>query len=225
MAKKPTKEKEKQKTAKLIVRKFGDDSAKKVSKEIPEFLQTEVSPKLLAQVVLTGRKRTRIRRAHTKERAEVRGGGAKPWRQKGTGRARHGSRRSPLWVGGGVTFGPRSRKERVLPVPVKMKRRALAGALSQHVAAGTFGIVQLEEKISMKTKDVAMMIGKSKGLLLVVKDGRDDLKRGAKNLQKVRVKEAKKITVEDVLAAREVWLEEEMLSLVARRCGEKKKVN
>src|SRR3989344_4420590 len=88
---------------------------------LPDFLTGTVSPLLLAQVRHTQRKRSRVRRAHTKERAEVRGGGRKPWKQKGTGRARHASTRSPIWVGGGTTFGPRVRKERVLRIPQAMK--------------------------------------------------------------------------------------------------------
>jgi len=68
--------------------------------------------------------------AHVKDRSEVRGGGKKPWRQKGTGRARHGSRRSPLWTGGGVTFGPRKDRTLSKVLPKKMKQKALLGALS-----------------------------------------------------------------------------------------------
>src|SRR5687767_13595733 len=101
----------KKKTPELIRRIFGEKKVTKVA--APAFLAVAASPLLLAQALHTSRKRTRIRRAHTKERAEVRGGGRKPWKQKGTGRSRHGSSRSPIWVGGGTTFGPRSRHERI----------------------------------------------------------------------------------------------------------------
>jgi len=88
---------------------------------------------LVHQVVVTQMANSRQVLAHTKDRSEVRGGGAKPWRQKGTGRARHGSIRSPIWVGGGVAFGPT--KERVFAKKInkKMKRQALFMVLSSKV--------------------------------------------------------------------------------------------
>jgi large subunit ribosomal protein L4 len=83
----------------------------KITKSVdgfPTLADYEVREKLLAEVVRSELMNLRSGNAHTKTRAEVRGGGKKPWKQKGTGRARHGSIRSPLWVGGGVTFGPRN---------------------------------------------------------------------------------------------------------------------
>ena len=74
--------------------------------------------------------------AHTKDRGEVRGGGKKPWKQKGTGQARHGSRRSPIWVGGGITHGPRSDKDYSQTIPRKMRVKALYTALSQKLRDG-----------------------------------------------------------------------------------------
>ncbi|MEX2008494.1 MAG: 50S ribosomal protein L4 [Candidatus Spechtbacterales bacterium] len=79
--------------------------------------------------------------AHTKTRSEVRGGGKKPWRQKGTGRARHGSSRSPIWVGGGITFGPRAERVFGKSIPKKMNRKALAVVLSDKVRRGDLIVV------------------------------------------------------------------------------------
>jgi len=89
---------------------------------------------LVHQVVTSLQSNARAGTAHTKFRGEVRGGGKKPWQQKGTGRARHGSTRSPLWVGGGVTHGPRAEKSYYRAVPRSMALRALASVLSRKLA-------------------------------------------------------------------------------------------
>ncbi len=89
-----------------------------------------VNEKLVHQVIVAQDANARVALAHTKQRGEVRGGGKKPWRQKGTGRARHGSSRSPLWRGGAVTFGPTNKRNFSKDVNKKMKRKALYMTLS-----------------------------------------------------------------------------------------------
>ena len=98
-----------------------------------EIFNVEINSDLLHQVIVSQMANKRQSSAHTKDRGDVSGGGKKPWRQKGTGRARHGSRRSPIWVGGGVTFGPKSEKNYKKTIPQKMKRKALFMALSSKV--------------------------------------------------------------------------------------------
>ncbi|OHA18848.1 MAG: 50S ribosomal protein L4 [Candidatus Taylorbacteria bacterium RIFCSPHIGHO2_02_FULL_47_18] len=97
---------------------------------------------LVHQVVTSLLSSARRGTAHTKTRGEVSGGGKKPWKQKGTGRARHGSTRSPLWVGGGVTHGPRSDKNYARAVNSKMAARALASVLSQKLKDGEIVFVE-----------------------------------------------------------------------------------
>src|ERR1035437_1215074 len=91
--------------------------------------------------------------AHTKTRGEVRGGGKKPWQQKGTGRARHGSTRSPIWVGGGVTHGPRNDKDYSRKVNKKMKAKALYTILSRKFSDGQIVFVDDISFRAPKTKD------------------------------------------------------------------------
>lgn len=112
---------------------------------------TKPNKNLLAQALHVYFNNASTHLAHTKTRGEVRGGGRKPWKQKGTGNARAGSKRSPLWVGGGTTFGPRSRDAK-LDLPRKMRKAALISALSQKAADGSIKVISGFEKIQPKTK-------------------------------------------------------------------------
>jgi large subunit ribosomal protein L4 len=184
----------------------------------PAHLSTTGSAALLAQAVHVLRKRRRIRRAHTKKRADVQGGGRKPWRQKGTGRARVGSIRSPLWVGGGVVFGPRSRKERVVPLPINMRRTAFASALAAHTQQGSLAILRFTQEISAKTKEVATLTSGLPGLLILVDVSHAKLIRAARNLAAVKVLSVQQATTEDILRARHIWVDEAGLALLEKRC-------
>jgi len=115
---------------------------------------------LLAQAIRVYRENSYRRTASTKTRGEKRGGGAKPWRQKGTGRARAGSNRSPLWVGGGITFGPKHR-DISLSLPKKMKKKALISALSKKNSQGSIKVISNIEKLTPKTKDTSTLLKNS----------------------------------------------------------------
>lgn len=123
-----------------------------------EVFDVEINNDLVYQAVATQLANRRLPLAHTKDRGEVRGGGRKPWRQKGTGRARHGSIRSPIWKGGGSTFGPR--KERVFNKKInkKTKRKALLMALSSKFKDKELIVLDKLELKEAKTKIMAKIL-------------------------------------------------------------------
>lgn len=210
------------KALKITQRTFGEKKITTVA--APDFVTKAVSPILLAQAVHTLKARQRIRRAHTKDRSEVRGGGRKPWKQKGTGRSRHGSIRSPIWVGGGVAFGPRSRKTRVLPMPATMRRQAFAGALAQHAEAGTLTLVKFGTTLPQKTGELVKQLPpEARGLLILVDQTHHALIRAGRNARQVNVMAASLATIIDVIGAREVWIDEAALAFLEHRATQKAK--
>lgn len=157
--------------------------------------------------------------ASTKNRAEVSGGGIKPWRQKGTGRARAGSTRSPLWRHGGIIFGPRPRSYN-FTVPKKIVRGALVSVLNARIAENMLkGVVKLDIKEG-KTKEFASILNnlKIKGKALIVVDkNSDNVKRATRNIKTVTLKEADNINARDVLLNPNIIIEKEAIDRLAAR--------
>lgn len=142
--------------------------------------------------------------AVTKTRGLVRGGGRKPFRQKGTGRARAGSRRSPLWIGGGITFGPTGQENYTKQMNVKAKRLAIRQALSLAADAGKVIIIEDMAAKSGKTAEVNKLlnkIGATGSVLMVVDKTSEELMWACRNLPGVRVAGAHYVNVYDVLNA------------------------
>lgn len=168
---------------------------------------------LVHEVVLAMQANARANTAHTKDRSEVSGGGKKPWRQKGTGRARHGSRRSPIWVGGGVTFGPRNERDFSKKLNKKARAKALGVTLSRKLADGEMVFVDSFSFTEPKTKDARAIIGalaklegkeelvtKSRNAALVLLPARDEhVERSFRNFGNVSVMQAKDASVLDLL--------------------------
>ena len=143
----------------------------------------------------------RIGTHSTLTRAEVRGGGKKPWRQKGTGRARQGSTRSPQWTHGGVAFGPKPRSYRV-SINKKAKRAALKGALTSKVKDGELIIVNSIATDEFKTKTIINMLkalGSEKKALIVVEEHNEKLIKSASNIPGVKTAVANNLNVYDIL--------------------------
>lgn len=180
---------------------------------------------LLHQVVTSQIANKRQVVAHTKERGEVRGGGKKPWRQKGTGRARHGSIRSPIWKGGGVTFGPRNYKNFKKDINKKMARKALFVALSSKVKDKELIVMDELNLENWKTKEMAVVVKKiselfssKHGSLLLVTDKKlgDTIERVARNLPKVDVMEARNLNALDVMARKNLILLKDSVGVIEK---------
>jgi large subunit ribosomal protein L4 len=162
-----------------------------------------VNVPLMHQVVVAQLAAARAGTHSTKTRGEVRGGGAKPWRQKGTGKARHGSIREPQWKGGGITFGPKPRSHSV-SVPKKMKAMALRSALSVRVSEGRLLVVAGFAVERPKTKDAvaALKAWNIEGkVLLVLAPGEENVAYSFRNLPRVHVIAEQQLNVYDVMNA------------------------
>lgn len=173
------------------------------------FSHVSVTPELLHQVVVAAAANARVPRAHTKTRGEVRGGGRKPWRQKGTGRARHGSIRSPIWKGGGTTFGPRADRSYAKRLPVSMRRTALAHALVAKAAAGELVFLDpLPEtpKTALWAKALSHVRRSGSVLLAISGNASVHAARGVRNLPNVHVLSAKDLTAANLLTSRTIVL-------------------
>lgn len=201
----------------------------------PEVFGVKPNEALLYQAVVTQQANERQVLAHTKDRSEVRGGGRKPWRQKGTGRARAGSIRSPLWIGGGVTFGPTKDRNFKKKINKKMKQKAILMALSDRVAAKSLVVLDklvMEEFKTKKFDEVLKSIEEkvlknliaetnndksekkeekkkqnSKRSILVINDQKDEkVKYSGRNLVGVKIINLDNINVVDLLKYRNLIL-------------------
>ena len=172
--------------------------------ELPEAIfSAPVKPHLLHEVVRMQLAKRRQGTAETKGRSDVSGGGKKPWKQKGTGRARSGSSRSPLWRHGGTVFGPHPRSYE-FGVPKAIRRQALLAALTSKAQAGAIRVLESLGLERPSTKAMAALLKGAgvAGKALVVLPARDEtLEKSARNLPTVRVLTVQGLNVYDVLRA------------------------
>lgn len=163
--------------------------------------------------------------AVTQTRGLVSGGGRKPWKQKGTGRARFGSSRNPIWRGGGIVFGPTGQENYTKKLPTQTKRLAIRQALSLASAADKIIVLEsLEVKDGKTAAAVKLLdkIGAAKNTLIVVEAKNDDVVRATNNLAKVKVVQSHYVSVYDVLNADRIVLTSKALSEVTEWLGGKK---
>ena len=185
------------------------------------------NPTLVHEVVVSMQSNARAGTAHTKDRSEVAGGGKKPWKQKGTGRARHGSRRSPIWVGGGVSHGPRSDKDYSKKINKKARAKAFASTLSKKQADGEVLFVDslaLENPKTAEAKNIvkalaagtgkADLVTKRKNAALIVIGARDEaMEKSFRNFGNMLVTQAKDVNPVDLLTYKYVVMADPAVTL------------
>jgi large subunit ribosomal protein L4 len=185
-----------------------------------EIFGVEVKGHILHEVVTWQRACRRSGCASTKTRGEIRGGGHKPWRQKGTGRARAGSNRSPLWKGGGITFGPRPR-DYSYTLPKKVRRLALKMALSSKLAAGQLVVLDAYPHNTPKTRDFVTVLKNfdiTKALFITPEE-HEALRLSARNVPYVQVMLPAGLNVYDILKFEYLVLLSPALAQIEARLG------
>ncbi|OHA62312.1 MAG: 50S ribosomal protein L4 [Candidatus Wildermuthbacteria bacterium GWA2_46_15] len=195
--------------------------------------EVKVNSDLLHQVVRSQMANQRQGTAHTKTRSEVRGGGKKPWRQKGTGRARHASIRSPLWRGGGIIFGPTKDKIYKQKINRKMARKALLMTLSGKAEEQELVVLDDLKMEEAKTKEMAKMIQRlrskvaslKKGSLLFILPEKDEkVIRAIHNLSDVETIEARNINALKILSFKNLIMTKETISAFKKLFSQKNEV-
>ena len=199
-----------------------DQSNKKVKDvELPEIFSSEVRSHLLHAAVVNQLANKRAGTASTKNKAHVSGGGAKPWKQKGTGRARSGSNRSPLWRHGGTCFGPMPRNYSYA-LPKKAKRAALVDALASKVNDNRLVVLEKLDFAEPKTKLISTMLetlGVRENALILLKSENKNLTLAARNIPSVKVLRMDNINVYDLLKYRYLITTQDALNSIQEVYG------
>lgn len=199
---------------KIVAKK--DSPAKGKSKIIDSDLpkgifNVPMNANLVHQIITSQLANRRQNIAHSKSRAEVSGGGIKPWRQKGTGRARHGSIRSPLWIGGGVALGPRNDKILSKTIPQKMKRKALMMVLSSKAQDGYLVVLDEIKIDEPKTKKAIEFLNKNsingESCLIALNRMDKNMILAMRNIPRVETIQAKDLNCLDLLSHRYLILD------------------
>ncbi|MCB9802497.1 50S ribosomal protein L4 [Candidatus Nomurabacteria bacterium] len=182
----------------------------------PKLFGVTVKPGVVQEVYVAQTANSRQVLAHTKGRAEVRGGGKKPWKQKGTGRARHGSSRSPIWIGGGITFGPTKERNFSKQINKKTKKAALAMVLSDKLATDRLVLLDAYALSEAKTKllknSLDKLPNKNKSTLIVTKKTDQNVKLAAANLPRTETIYYGSLNIVDLLKYDYLLLSKELLA-------------
>lgn len=193
-----------------------------------EIFEVKINPDLIHQVAVSQMANRRRVIAHTKTRAEVRGGGRKPWRQKGTGRARASSIRSPIWRGGGITFGPTKARVFKKKIPKKMRRKALLMVLSAKAKEKMLIVLNSLKIEKPKTKLMVNILnklplprphawrrGEKKASSLLILPQKDEIIiRASRNISEVQTLEARNLNVLDLLSFKYLMVTKEAIKVI-----------
>lgn len=176
------------------------------------------NPDLIHQVLVAQVSNRRQPLASTKDRSEVRGGGRKPWQQKGLGRARHGSIRSPIWIGGGVTFGPRPERKFLKKVNKKMKRVAFHSVLSKKMKDKEITVIDKFDLSDYKTKNLAaifkIFFKERPSILVVTTKGNKNIFAAGRNLVKTKISSTDSLNVYDCLRFKQLFFEKDAIQQI-----------
>jgi len=183
-----------------------------------EIFGVDFNSDLVHQIVTALSANKRQVSAHTKDRSEVRGGGKKPWRQKGTGRARHGSIRSPLWKGGGVTHGPRVDRVFEKEVPKKMRRKALFMVLSKKAETKQIIVLDKIDLAQGKTKEMATSLAKlpcKNATILIATPGYDKkIFLASRNIKNTSIEDARNLNILQILNHKYLLITKEAIKTI-----------
>ena len=196
----------------------GKTSSEKDFADLPTF-EGDRGLQAVKEVIVAINANNRQGTHSTKTRGEVRGGGKKPWRQKGTGRARAGSIRSPLWVGGGVVFGPKPR-DYSKKINAKVKQLAFSRALFDRATAGEIAVIEAFDSKIKKTKAINEVVGRiaPKGkVLLVDAPFAADTTRASRNLERVSLQDASKLNTLDLAQYAKIIVSTKALDAIIAR--------
>ena len=184
-----------------------------------EMFAMNVSTHILWEVVRAESLNSRQGTVSTLGRSDVKASGRRPWRQKGTGNARAGTSASPIWRGGGVTFGPTPRKWNI-KLNRKVRRKALAGILSERLAEGNLRIVR-DLKSSGKTREMTEMLLNhdctGRRTMILIKNGDNLIKRASRNIPRLMAISAASVSIHDLVNSEVVLLSEEAIELLKER--------
>src|SRR3989344_1319846 len=212
----------------MIVETYNVKGEKSGEAKLPERIFGVAWKPILVKQVFDGEEANRRHPwAHTKGRGEVSGGGKKPWRQKGTGRARHGSIRSPLWKGGGVTHGPNKERDYTLKINKKMKQLAIFSVLARRFKDGEIKIVDslviAEPKTKILNDSLKGFIPEKRitlNALIVPAEGDKNIYKATRNLAKIGATSAKSLNIYDLLKHKQILMDKSAVTVIDKHYHE-----